>query len=86
MHMVHSTQLSSIDLNLLVALRALLNERHVTRAASRLGLSQSATSHALSRLRELYEDPLLVRSGRVLQLTPRAARLLPSLGAAERGR
>lgn len=82
MHMVHSTSLASIDLNLLVVLRALLNERHVTRAASRLGLSQSATSHALSRLRELYEDPLLVRSGRTLQLTPRAIRLLPSL---ERG-
>lgn len=82
MHMVHNTPLAAIDLNLLVVLRALLNERHVTRAASRLGLSQSATSHALSRLRELYEDPLLVRSGRTLQLTPRAARLLPAL---ERG-
>jgi DNA-binding transcriptional LysR family regulator len=82
MHMVHSSGLASVDLNLLVVLRALLNERHVTRAASRLGLSQSATSHALSRLRELYEDPLLVRSGRTLQLTPRAVRLLPML---ERG-
>ncbi|MET0794220.1 MAG: LysR family transcriptional regulator [Polyangiaceae bacterium] len=82
MHMVHHDSLSSIDLNLLVVLRALLNERHVTRAAARVGLSQSATSHALSRLRELYEDPLLVRSGRALQLTPRAVRLLPLL---ERG-
>ena len=81
MHMVHSS-LSAVDLNLLVVLRALLSERHVTRAASRLGLSQSATSHALSRLRDLYEDPLLVRSGRTLQLTPRALRLLPML---ERG-
>ncbi len=82
MHMVHATPLAAIDLNLLVVLRALLSERHVTRAAARLGLSQSATSHALSRLREMYEDPLLVRSGRTLQLTPRAARLLPTL---ERG-
>jgi DNA-binding transcriptional LysR family regulator len=82
MHMVHNAPLASIDLNLLVVLRALLNERHVTRAASRLGLSQSATSHALSRLRELYQDPLLVRSGRTLQLTARAVRLLPML---ERG-
>lgn len=82
MHAVHTKTLASIDLNLLVVLRALLTERHVTRAASRLGLSQSATSHALSRLRELYDDPLLVRNGRTLQLTPRAARLLPSL---ERG-
>ena len=82
MHMVHDQALSAIDLNLLVVLRALLVERHVTRAAARVGLSQSATSHALSRLRELYGDPLLVRSGRALSLTPRAARLLPLL---ERG-
>ncbi|MDF3070572.1 MAG: nahR2 [Polyangiaceae bacterium] len=80
--MVHGTSLSAVDLNLLVVLRALLTERHVTRAAQRVGLSQSATSHALSRLRELYGDPLLVRRGRALALTPRAERLLPTL---ERG-
>jgi DNA-binding transcriptional LysR family regulator len=79
MHMVHEQKLSAIDLNLLVALRALLSERHVTRAARLLGLSQSATSHALSRLRELYGDPLLVRNGRNLELTPRAVALLPQL-------
>ena len=79
MHMVHEPNLAAVDLNLLVALRALLTERHVTRAARRLGLSQSATSHALSRLRELYADPLLVRSGRNLELTPRAVALLPQL-------
>src|SRR3954471_5520200 len=82
MQLVHTRNLASVDLNLLVVLRALLTERHVTRAASRVGLSQSATSHALSRLRELYGDPLLVRSGRQLSLTPRAQRLLPTL---ERG-
>src|SRR6185295_16428455 len=70
MHMLHDRNLSAIDLNLLVILRALLNERHVTRAAQRIGLSQSATSHALARLRELLGDPLLVRSGRALTLTP----------------
>ena len=80
--MVHDSSLAAIDLNLLVVLRALLTERHVTRAAARVRLSQSATSHALSRLRELYQDPLLVRSGRSLQLTPRAQQLLPTL---ERG-
>ena len=80
MHMVHDPSLSSIDLNLLVVLRALLRERHVTRAAGAVGLSQSATSHALARLRELCDDPLLVRRGQSLGLTPRAARLLPSLG------
>ncbi|HEY2405416.1 MAG TPA: LysR family transcriptional regulator [Polyangiaceae bacterium] len=79
---MHPQSLSAIDLNLLVVLRALLGERHVTRAAKRVGLSQSATSHALARLRELYQDPLLVRSGRFLQLTPRALQLLPLL---ERG-
>ncbi|RYZ04048.1 MAG: LysR family transcriptional regulator [Myxococcales bacterium] len=82
MQMLHETSLSAVDLNLLVVLRALLTERHVTRAAERIGLSQSATSHALSRLRELYGDPLLVRRGRALVLTPRAERLLPTL---ERG-
>ncbi|HVZ71079.1 MAG TPA: LysR family transcriptional regulator [Polyangia bacterium] len=80
--MAHDVKLAAVDLNLLVALKALLNERHVTRAARQLGLSQSATSHALSRLRDLYGDPLLVRSGRVLELTPRAVALLPQL---ERG-
>ena len=82
MHVAHDVNLAAVDLNLLVALRALLVERHVTRAARHLGLSQSATSHALARLRELYGDPLLVRSGRALELTPRAAALLPQL---ERG-
>ncbi|HEY3256304.1 MAG TPA: LysR family transcriptional regulator [Polyangiaceae bacterium] len=82
MYMMHDRSLSSIDLNLLVILRALLRERHVTRAARQVGLSQSATSHALARLRELCKDPLLVRRGRSLELTPRAARLLPGL---ERG-
>lgn len=82
MHGMHTRQLRSIDLNLLLVLHALLTERHVSRAAIRLGLSQSATSHALARLRELYGDPLLVRSGRALTLSPRALRLLPQL---ERG-
>jgi DNA-binding transcriptional LysR family regulator len=77
--MVHDRALSAIDLNLLVVLRALLTERHVTRASRALGMSQSATSHALARLRELFGDPLLVRSGRTLSLTPRAESLLPRL-------
>jgi DNA-binding transcriptional LysR family regulator len=82
MHRMHDVSLAALDLNLLVALRALLSERNVTRAAARLHRSQSATSHALARLRELYRDPLLVRSGRRLDLTPRAVALLPGL---ERG-
>jgi DNA-binding transcriptional LysR family regulator len=52
----------SVDLNLLVALDALLGERNVTRAAARLSLSQSAMSAALARLRALFGDPLLLRT------------------------
>lgn len=65
----------TLDLNLLVVLDALLVERSVTRAASRLGLSQSATSHALARLRDHFGDPLLVRTGDKLALTARATDL-----------
>lgn len=51
-------KLASVDLNLLVALDALLAEPHVTRAASRLGLSQPGMSNTLARLRKLFGDPL----------------------------
>jgi DNA-binding transcriptional LysR family regulator len=61
--------LASVDLNLLVALDALLSERSVTRAGERLSLSQPAASHALSRLRVLFDDELLVRSGRTMTPT-----------------
>ncbi len=73
---MHGTnQLLKVDLNLLLALDLLLEERSVTRAAKRLGRSQPATSHALARLRELLGDPLLVRQGRELVPTPRALAL-----------
>jgi DNA-binding transcriptional LysR family regulator len=71
--------LTALDLNLLVVLRALLVERSVTRAARRVGLSQPATSHALSRLRDALGDPLFVRSGRELVPTPRAEGLRDAL-------
>lgn len=61
-----------LDLNLLVALDALLTERSVTRAAERLNLSPSATSDALARLRDYFEDELLVQVGRRMEPTPRA--------------
>ena len=73
--------LSAIDLNLLVALEALISEAHVGRAARKIGLSQPAASHALYRLRELLGDPLLVRVGSRMQLTPRAVGLRESLPA-----
>lgn len=72
---MHPTHLAGIDLNLLPLLDALLNERHLTRAARRVGLSQPAASRALARLRVLLEDPLLVRSGNSSVLTPRAEAL-----------
>jgi DNA-binding transcriptional LysR family regulator len=64
-----------VDLNLVTALDALLQEESVTGAARRLGLSPPAVSHALSRLRRQLGDPLLVRAGRAMVLTPRAEEL-----------
>ena len=67
--------MDSLDLNLLAALDALLAEVSVTGAARRLGLSASAMSRTLARLRAATGDPLLVRAGRGLVPTPRAAEL-----------
>ena len=64
--------IASFDLNLLKAFDALYAERHVTRAGLRIGLSQSAMSGALTRLRELFEDELFVRTPSGMQPTPRA--------------
>ncbi|WP_066256407.1 LysR family transcriptional regulator [Hydrogenophaga flava] len=61
-----------LDLNLLVALDALLTERNVTRAGERVFLSQSTMSNALSRLRQYFDDDLLVQVGGRMELTPRA--------------
>lgn len=65
-----------LDLNLLVALDVLLAERNVTIAADRLCLSQSAMSGALGRLREYFDDELLINTGRKMVLTPRAESLV----------
>jgi DNA-binding transcriptional LysR family regulator len=67
--------ISGVDLNLLPLLDALLSERHLTRAARRVGLSQPAASRALGRLRALLGDPVFVRSGALATLTPRAEAL-----------
>jgi DNA-binding transcriptional LysR family regulator len=64
-----------LDLNLLVALNAVLRERNISRAAETVHLSQSAMSNALSRLREYFDDDLLVQVGRKFELTPRAEAL-----------
>jgi DNA-binding transcriptional LysR family regulator len=71
-----------LDPGQLIALHALLEERHVTRAARRLSISQSSMSHRLNRLRSSFDDELLVRTATGLQLTPRAAELAPRLAAA----
>lgn len=70
----HAT-LSRLDLNLLVALDALLTERSVTRAADRLHLSQPALSASLARLRTHFDDQILARRGNTYELTPFAVRL-----------
>ena len=79
---IHRMNLNSLDLNLLVALDALLREANVSRAAMRIGLSQPAASHALQRLRDLIGDPLLVRTGARMELTPRAQALRAPLAQA----
>jgi DNA-binding transcriptional LysR family regulator len=71
----HLTDLSSLNLNLLVALDALLSERSVTRAGRKIGLAQSSMSHALASLRDIFADPLLVRSAEGMVPTPRAREL-----------
>src|ERR1700746_1547556 len=76
---MRDVHLRNVDLNLLHALYALLEERHVSHAAKRSFLSQPAMSRALDRLRETFGDPLLVRTGRVYERTPRGERVLREL-------
>src|SRR4051812_856679 len=73
---MNEIDLRHVDLNLLVAFDVLMTERSVSRAAVRLGRTQSAVSHALSRLREQLGDPLLVRSGAGMQPSPFALQLV----------
>ena len=74
--------LESLDLNLLLALHWLLTERNVTEAAARLDLSQPAMSRTLSRLRDVFNDPLLVKAGRTMLPTPKADKLQPAVAHA----
>ncbi|NUP06360.1 MAG: LysR family transcriptional regulator [Polyangiaceae bacterium] len=71
--------LDTFDWNLLVVLHTVLETRSATAAATRLNVTQSAISNALSRLRDAFGDPLVVRSGRGLSPTPRALELAPKL-------
>lgn len=72
-------RLDGINLNLLLALDVLLAELNVTRAARRLGITQSAMSHSLAALREIFDDPLLVRTKTGMGPTEKATRLGPRL-------
>lgn len=74
--------LSQFDLNLLLVLNALLQHRNITHAGNALNLSQPATSRALTRLREMFDDELLVRYQRSFDLTPLARILMPKVEAA----
>lgn len=74
--------LSALDLNLLLVLHAMLEERSVAKTARRLHVTPPAISNALSRLRDALGDPLFVRSGRGLAPTPRALELAPRLAHA----
>lgn len=74
-----SINLAAIDLNLLVAFEALLEERNVTKAAERLQIGQPAMSASLNRLRVLFEDELFVRLGRQMQPTHKAQAIAPGI-------
>jgi DNA-binding transcriptional LysR family regulator len=85
---MNKIDLRQFDLNLLVVFDVLMAERSVTRAAERLGRTQSAVSHSLARLREQFGDPLLVKGGARMQATPLALELIeqtrPMLGGIQR--
>ena len=72
---MHQVNVNNIDLNLLKALDALLGTASVTQAADLVNLSQPAMSRALNRLQHVIKDPLLVRSGRGMVLTPQGEAL-----------
>jgi DNA-binding transcriptional LysR family regulator len=74
-------ELAKIDLNLLIALQILLEEKNVSRAAERLFITQPAMSKTLSRLRQVFDDALFTRSGHGMQPTPRATELEKDLAA-----
>src|SRR5215831_7981638 len=73
---IHGMNLQTIDLNLLIVFEALMEERGVTRAAKRVGLSQPAMSNALARLRRTFNDPLFVRTTDGMSPTPAAQSLI----------
>ncbi len=71
------TDLRKVDVNLIVVLDAILKEKNLTRAGELIGMTQPAVSGALARLRQQYDDPILVRNGRTFDLTEKAQSLVP---------
>ena len=67
--------INDLDLNLLIVMDAMLRERNVSKAAERIGLTQSAMSHALNRLRQYFDDPLFIKTGQRMEPTPKATAL-----------
>src|SRR6267154_1900836 len=76
---MRTTHLRQADLNLLVVFAAVAEERNITRAASRLLLSQPAVGRALQRLRDTFHDDLLIRTANGYEPTPKGQRLLQEL-------
>lgn len=79
MQSIQHFNLAGVDLNLMVVFDALMNEQHLTRAAEKIGLSQPATSNALSRLRSLFDDDLFIKTSKGMTPTPRAIELAASI-------
>ena len=79
---MNRNDLRRVDLNLLIVFETLMHERSVTRAAEKLFLGQPAISAALSRLRNLFDDPLFVRTGRSMEPSARAVEIFALLSPA----
>ncbi|MEB0139794.1 MULTISPECIES: LysR family transcriptional regulator [unclassified Undibacterium] len=77
--------ISRVDLNLFIVFEAIYNEGTVTRASIQLNLTQPAISHALKRLRTLFDDPLFVRQGQIMVSTPLARSIIEPVRQALRG-
>ncbi|WP_179129720.1 LysR family transcriptional regulator [Corynebacterium pacaense] len=82
MWIINIANLRGLDLNLLVVFHVLMQEKHVTRAAARLHLSQGAVSAALGRLRSVFNDPLFQRTRAGMSPTPKALALAPKIAQA----
>jgi len=76
---MNRNDLRRVDMNLLVIFEALMFEKNLTRVAEKLFMGQPAVSAALGRLRDLFDDPLLLRNGRGMEPTPRAVAILKEL-------